>query len=192
MTKSIFIAAALLLAAASHVQASEIAVTTDGSWHEFDVDDFTSTSGGLEWIDNITGPAGYAGDGSALTFTFTLGTAGILKVVDGGFGGDRFEVFDNGVSLGYTSVAPDSDPINKGTDFDSAYSDATWSSAVFNLSAGTHNITGALIRSALVDGLAINATVGAVSVAAVPVPAAWGLFMAGSALLGAISRRRSA
>ncbi len=74
--------------------AETVTVNPNGSWYGFDVDDTVSESGGLEWINLI---------GEALSFTFTTPTATRLTVVDAGFGGDAFEIFDNGASLGFTS-----------------------------------------------------------------------------------------
>ncbi len=67
------------------------------------------------------------------------------------------------------------------------------SQGIYLLSAGQHSITGLLSLSALDDSnTPINATVGAVSLTAVPLPAAAWLYATGAALIGAVSRRRSA
>jgi hypothetical protein len=112
-------AAALALAAA--LPAHAVALAADGQWTPFDVDELTSASAGLEWID--------IADGSPLGFEFTIdaGFVGTLTVVDAGFAGDRFEVFNGAVSLGGTSAATASYPDSLGLDFDAALADADYS-----------------------------------------------------------------
>jgi hypothetical protein len=164
-------------------EASNVALTADSSWYTFDVDDSVSPLYGLDWID-AQFATGYTGDNSVLHFTFS--GAADLTVVDGGFAGDRFQVFDNGIALGLTSAATNTST-SVGTNFDLALGDSNYSSAVFHLGAGDHNITGLLASNTA----SFNITVGAVSLTAVPVPAALGLFLAGSSLIGLFSRRRA-
>ena len=82
-------------------------------------------------------------------------------------------------------------------DADTAFADPLFSSGTFELDAGVYEITGTLIQSAFYDdaGLAftgsLNATFGAVSLTAVPLPAAAWLFCAGTGLLGLVKRRRA-
>jgi hypothetical protein len=183
-------AAAIASAVVMPVGATTVSLAVDGKWQTFDVDNSYALSSGLEWID-AQSKSGYNNDGSALDFKFDLQSAAILTVVDGGFSGDQFQVFDNGVALGYTSVATNSYPNSLATDFTAALADSHYSRGVFYLQAGQHDITGLLALSALDDSnTAINATVGAVNLTAVPVPASLGFFLAGSGLLGAFSRRR--
>jgi hypothetical protein len=181
MIKKSLIAVALL--SAITVQAEAATLVADGAWNTFDVDELTSVSGGLEWID--------LADGNALSFDFMLSTQAYLKVVDGGFAGDRFNVFDNGNLLNQTSSAVNTYPDSIGLDFDGAFADSDYSQGFFLLGAGNHSITGVLTQSALDDtSLPINATVGAVSLTAVPLPAAAWLYLTGTALMGVVSRRR--
>lgn len=180
MLKKSIVAAALLLALCSQAQAATL--IADGAWNAFDVDELTSASTGLEWIDL---------DGNALSFDFTLTESAYLKVVDAGFAGDRFNVYDNGNLLDQTSVAVNTYPASVGLDFDQAFANSDYSRGVFLLSAGSHSITGLLSQSALDDSSSlINATVGAVSLTAVPLPAAAWLYLTGTALMGLVSRRR--
>ncbi len=191
LIKKTLFAVALASAFSMQANASIITLASDGQWNTFDVDNTYAVSGGLEWID-AQNALGYNNDGSALHFTFTLTDPANLTVVDGGFAGDQFQVFNNGTALGYTSVATNSYPTSVGTNFDAALSDTTYSSAVFHLGAGSYNITGLLTVSAVDDSSTpFNATVGAVSLTAVPVPAALGFFLAGTGLMGFFSRRRT-
>ena len=181
MIKKAFFSIALL-ALTSQAQAATLNV--DGVWNTFDVDSSLSNSGNLEWI---------ALDGSPLSFDFTLSQSAYLRVVDGGFAGDRFQIFDNGNTLGTTSNTTNNYPNSIGLDFDLALADSSYSQGIYLLSAGQHSITGLLSLSALDDSNPpINATVGAVSLTSVPLPAAAWLYATGAALIGAVSRRRSA
>jgi len=182
MIKQSVLAMALLSAICT--QAEAITLNTDGAWHAFDVDNSVSNSGDLEWIDL---------DNNALSFDFTLTESAILRVVDAGFAGDRFAVF-NGIGsqlLGATSSPVNNYPANVGTDFNAAFADANYSRGEFLLGPGSYQISGLLIQSALDDtSTELNATVGAVSLTAVPLPAPAGLYTAGAGLLGLVSRRR--
>ncbi len=182
MTNKLFLAAALLAALCGQAEAASL--TADGAWNAFDVDDLSSASGNLEWIDL---------DGNALSFDFTLTESAYLKVVDAGFAGDRFNVYDNGVLLDQTSAVANTYPGSIGLNFDTAYASDIFSKGLFLLSAGSHSITGLLSQSALDNSnLPINATVGAVSLTAVPLPAAAWLYLTGTALMGIVSSRRKA
>ncbi|NPU92919.1 MAG: hypothetical protein HPY82_13510 [Gammaproteobacteria bacterium] len=185
------LAAALLAAAISvPAQATSVNVTTDGSWYQFDVDEFVAGSGGLEWIDAITDSNGlYSGDGSALSFTFTLNQAGTLSIVDGGFGGDEYRVSVNGVDY-FTSTPLTPDFSSVGTDFDAALADTDGFSYLnLFLDPGTYTVTGLLHVSASDPyGGPYNASVGGLRVSEVPVPAA--VWLLGSGLLGLAARLR--
>lgn len=178
--KIVFFAAIILSALSSQAQAATL--NADGAWHAFDVDESVASTGGLEWIDL---------DGNALSFDFTLTRAAILKVVDAGFAGDRFTIFNDSEVLGQTSIANSSYPDSVGLDFDAAYADANYSRAEFLLGPGSYSINGWLSQSSQADGLNINATVGAVSLTAVPLPAAAWLYMTGAACIGWSARRRN-
>ena len=157
----------------------------DGQWRAFDVDDLTATSGGLEWVDL---------EGKALDFSFTLASKAILRVVDAGaYSGDRFELFNGTSSMGLTSVGAAGGTLSPPwTNFDAAFGDhAHYSYAELLLEPGTYDFSGVLRVSALDEfNQALNATVGAVSLTAVPVSGAGLLFGLASAVLGLAARRR--
>lgn len=184
MLKKTFFLSTVLLTALS-AQAQAITLNADSQWNAFDVDSDLSNSGGLEWIDL---------NNDALSFDFTLTGSATLTVVDGGSSGDRFQVFDNGSLLGQTSVAVNSYPDSVSLDFDAAFANTHFSRGVFLLGAGSHSITGLLSQSALLDfndqSSTINATVGAVSLTAVPLPATISLYGIGAGLMGLVSLRR--
>ncbi|MEQ1529334.1 MAG: VPLPA-CTERM sorting domain-containing protein [Methylococcales bacterium] len=191
MFKKIIFLSAVLLSAISTQAHSDILVA-DGVWHSFDVDQLTANSGNLEWIDL---------DGNILTFDFTLTEPAYLNVVDAGFAGDRFTVYDGSIlsylsfgnaftELGQTSTAVNSYPNTAVLDFDQAMATSAYSQGKFLLAPGMHSIFGLLSTSALNDtGVALNATVGAVSLTAVPLPAAVWLYLTGTGALGWLSRR---
>lgn len=192
--KSVLAAALLAAAISVPAQATSVSVTTDGSWYQFDVDEFVAGSGGLEWIDAITDSNGiYSGDGSALSFTFTLNQAGILSIVDGGFGGDEYQVSVNGVDY-FTSTPLSPDSNSTGTDFDAALADTDGFSYLnLFLDPGTYTVTGLLHVSASdAYGDPYNASVGGLRVSEVPVPAAVWLLGSGLLALAARLRRRRA
>lgn len=186
------LAAALLAASLSApAQATSVSMTTDGTWYQFDVDDLSASSGGLEWIDAIS-DSGYHNDGSALAFTFTLNNAGSLTVVDGGFGGDEYQVTVNGVDyFTHALLAPSAHSV--GTDFDAALLDSdNFSYLTLALNPGTYTVTGQMHVSVTDEmGNPLNASVGALRVSEVPVPAAAWLLGSGLLALAARLRRRA-
>ena len=179
------LAAAAAIAAPAH--ATSVALAGDGSWNEFDVDSMLSSGGGTGWIDEA-----YAGDDSALSFTFTIatGSRGTLTVVDTGFAGDTFTITNGGAVLGTTAGVP------AGTSagplvfaYDDALANPAYSSGVFTLGAGTYSISGTLLQS--VDG-DLDATSGGLrlSVSAIPEPTNAALMFAGLAAVAVLARRR--
>jgi hypothetical protein len=177
-------AAALFLAGTAHA----VTLNADGQWALFDVDELTAASGGLEWIDLFDG-------GAPLSFEFTVpsGFFGVLTVVDGGFAGDRFLVTSGNMLLGPTSLPTASHPASVGLDFDAALDNPAYSRGSFTLGAGSHDITGYLVRSASADGVPLNATVGAVrlQVSPVPEPSTLLTLLAGLGAIGLVILRRT-
>jgi hypothetical protein len=73
-------------------------------------------------------------------FTFTSAFTTKLTVTDAFLDGDRFQVFDNNVSLGLTSL-PKDDGTQVGGDADAALANSKFSSGTFQLVAGSHSIS---------------------------------------------------
>ena len=187
-------AAALAFAASFAANATTVNLSAAdyNQWQAFDVDDFAGPTFSTAWIDGHTeaGSTRYAGNGSLLGFSFTFAAPAKLWIVDSGFAGDRFSVSDNGISLGLTSVPVNTfDSFSLGAsqaDFNQAVSDGRFITAVFDLAAGTHVITGNLETTTA----PFNATVGGLMITPVPEPETYGMLLAGLALIGAIARRR--
>ena len=178
-----FLATACAALFATVAQAAPL--DADSQWRAFDVDDLTATTGGLEWIDL---------NGDALHFNFTLTSRAILRVVDAGaYSGDQFELFNGASSMGLTSVgAAGGGLAAPWTNFDAAFGDHLhYGYAERLLEPGSYDLSGVLRVSAQDEfGQALNATIGAVSLTAVPVPPAGLLFGFAAAALALASRRR--
>ncbi len=117
---TVALACGLALATAGAARADTIVV--GGGWQAF------------SW-DNA--PGSFNNEGA---LTFTSGVATKLTVTDAYLDGDRFQVFDNGTSLGLTSV-PTSDGFSVFNNADAARADSRFSSGVFALAPGSHAIT---------------------------------------------------
>ena len=156
-------------------------------WQTFDVDSFTATSGGVEWI-NI-------GSGAPLSFTFTTTQPALLRVVDGGFAGDTFTVILNGAAYA-TAAVPMTDiatpPLDAGLDFDLAWAQPQhFSGFSIWLSPGAHTLSGRLLQSVQAGGTDLNATVGAVVLTPVPEPSTLALTLCALGLMGLTLRWRT-
>jgi hypothetical protein len=102
---------------------------------------------------------------------------------------------NGGIGLGQTSnVAATTyeTAVSIGTDFDGAFADhANFSYDSLFLTPGTYTLGGALLQSVTLGGDPLNATVGAVRLTAVPVPAALVLMGPAAGLLASLRRRRA-
>jgi hypothetical protein len=180
--KQTLLALALGLGVAAQAHATTTNIT-DNAWHEFDVD--VDQAGSANWEDY--------NDFSTLTFTFTLTEASYLRVVDAGFAGDTYNFVLNGNSYS-TSAVPQTDyvsALNAGLDYDAAWADsANFSRSELLLTAGAYTLTGTLNQSILIDNAPLNATVGAVQIAAVPEESTFAMLLAGLGLM-AFARRRA-
>ncbi|MET0081697.1 MAG: PEP-CTERM sorting domain-containing protein [Sedimenticola sp.] len=152
----------LLLAS---TQASAIPLTLDGGWQSF----------------------GFGGTGSSWysTFEFTISDAAVLSVTDAFLAGDIFEVFADSVSLGLTSFTSDTTS-QIGSDYDSAFASASWSSGSWDLAAGSYVISGVVTASPHGSGGAALR----LDTAEVPVPAPLALMGLGLAALGFSQRKK--
>lgn len=127
---SIGSAATLLCATSAPAISVDLVV---GDWSQFQFD-----QAGSNWR--------LLGLSEPVQFTVTTTAPAELQVVDTFASGDRFEVFDNGQSLGLTSVpvaGADTDT------FDGAFGDPNgrWSRGMFTLSPGAHVFTGIAVDS---------------------------------------------
>jgi hypothetical protein len=170
----------------AQAQANTITLAANGQWNEFNVDDFSSASQGVEWID--LSDSNSATFGSALTYQFTIahGFEGFLNVVDAGFAGDRFEIFNNGQSLGVTDNTTNSNDYSN--NFADNLNNLHFSKGVFSFNEGTYNITGNLFSTLQ----PFNATNGALKldVTPVPLPGTLGLLLCGLFIRAFAHRRR--
>ncbi|PUA29511.1 MAG: hypothetical protein B0W54_02705 [Cellvibrio sp. 79] len=156
----------------------------NGSWYLFDVDALVSQSGGVEWIDAQQDDAlGYTGDGSALTFSFSLTNSAFLNLVDAGLAGDVFTLLINGNSYTSSAVAAESNAF-AGIDFDAAWAAPEFSKLSVLLAPGSYTITGFLNQSAIDEyGVPYMATAGGLQIVNVVEPGIFVLFGMGLFLL---------
>ncbi|RZA09194.1 MAG: hypothetical protein EOO68_01095 [Moraxellaceae bacterium] len=183
--KYLMLIALLCGGTAANTYASTVALPTH-EWVEFNVDDASADSQGAEWIDLTDSNTEAFGTPSIYQFTISEGYKGVLQVIDGGLSGDRFEIFNNGQSLGFTSETVNADDYSN--DFDSNLTNNHFSRGLFDLSAGTYNISGNLFSTLQ----PFNATNGAIKleVSTVPLPNSIGLLFCGLSLFAVLRRRR--
>ncbi|HSC68387.1 MAG TPA: hypothetical protein VLC79_11875 [Cellvibrio sp.] len=164
-------ASILLLSMISAVASATVINPASNNWYLFDVDAQVSQSGGTEWIDAQQDDSlGYVGDGSALTFSFSLATSSVLNLVDAGISGDVFSLLINGNNYTSSAVAADSG-LYAGSDFDYAWTSAEFSRLSVLLTPGDYTITGFLNQSAADEfGSAYFATLGGLQIVAVDEP----------------------
>ncbi|MEN6423939.1 MAG: hypothetical protein ABFE13_01145 [Phycisphaerales bacterium] len=165
------LAVALLAVLGTAAQADQT-ITIGGGWTDF------------SWY---AAPGAWDYEG-AFTYSATSWTS--LKVTDCFVDGDQFEVYDNGLLIGTTSIpADDADWIG---DYDAAYLSEKWSSGEFCLAPGDHSITLYTIETA--EGFSTGAgALRADRCAGPTVPAPAGILLGtlGTGLVGWLRRRRS-
>lgn len=184
--RSTLLAAALALAAALPAQAGT-PLPTDGSWAGFTVD-ANLPPYAFGWVDD---------NGAPLSFSVSIAASqvGTLTVVDAGFSGDRFNVYDGATLLGSTGAAVNGDTTGAITfDYDAALANSDFSRGTFTLGAGSHVISGLMFQSASDANGPLNATIGGVklTVSPVPEPATAATLLIGLGLLLGALRRRAA
>lgn len=194
-------ACALFAAMVAPAFATDVALATSegqagyGQWTQFNVSDIDSRSFSVEWIDLTDSTTDAFGTPLAFSFTIAAGTIGTLSVVDGAFAGDTFRLTNFGNLIGNTSAVATTtyaDAADLGYDFDAAFGNASFSQGVFSLGAGSYRIGGSLDQSVTLDGLPLNATVGALrlTVAPVPEPSSYALLLAGLGVVSLLTRHR--
>jgi len=118
------------------------AALINGSVATDPMDDPPITVGAGWWATTVAPPAffwGSSGWNNEGPFTFNHPTFVDVYVTDDFMKGDRFEVYDFGVSIGLTSLVPTVSGVEVGPD--AAYADPTYGSGVFTLPPGAHSIT---------------------------------------------------
>jgi hypothetical protein len=177
---------AVALSLSAQAANTSITPTVDGTWYSAYTD--VAESGTQAWFD-IDG-----NHSDTVSFDFTTSQSVWLTVVDAGFTGDTFQIFDGATLLGTTSAPGLASYPDATYDFDAALADVNFSRGTFLLSAGAHHITGFLAQSALDGTTPINATFAGVKLEAAPVPepSSWALALAGLACVVVVARRHSA
>lgn len=174
-----------LMAVAPAVLAGPILDTT---WYEFGFTDVGINATGCDPADP-GGPFCIPSSGTLTTFldappwTFTALSSTTLTVTDAFTSGDRFEVFDFGVSIGFTSLPAAGANVDCGDDPAICLTTAGMSIGTFVLAAGDHSITLSPILAPDGGGAGYLR----VAAAAVPEPGTLALAMLG--LLGLYSLR---
>ncbi len=192
MRNNLLFAVGLWLFMSINANATEIVPIT-GNWYFFDVDEVISQSGGTEWIDaQVDESFGYMGDGSALTFSFSLTSSAFLNLVDAGLAGDVFTLVVNGVEHTSSAVAANSTTF-AGADFDAAWSMPEFSRLSLLLAPGVYQVTGFLNQSATDEyGSPYLATAGGLQIVDVDEPGLFVLFGLGVFLLLCCRMKRNA
>jgi hypothetical protein len=160
------------------------AITPDGTWHEFLFD--TATSPVTACAGGCLGTVNPVAVQDAPPWTFT-GPA-FITVLDLFNHGDRFQLFDNAVSLGTTSVIINDAIDTCGNNIGCALADVRYSRLVATVGAGAHSLTLNVIQNA--SGISGGAAV--FQAAPVPEPATMMLMGGVLVAIGLFHRSRRA
>lgn len=120
-------------------------------------------------------------------WTITLTNSATLTFLDLFLSTDRFEIFNNLVSLGQTSAPATGGSC--GTDISCALADSSYSRGVFNLGPGSYSFTGTQVAGT--GGAGVFMVASAQTPAPVPTPSSLALFGAALAAAGMLRRRRA-
>lgn len=170
MKKIVFLFSLVIMLTIS-TTASASLLTVGGGWYEF-----WYGGVGSSWTDDNPYPL--------ISFEFTLTQTGLLTVTDAFLAGDRFSVNNYASLLGNTSVPTGGGSDNIVDDYDAAAADARWSTGIFQLAAGTYDISGTAIVSPYGGGR------GALRVDNV-VPEPMTLLLFGTGLVGFFVRKKA-
>ena len=125
----------------------------------------------------------------APAWTFSAPAGATLTVLDAFLSGDRFEIFDFGVSLGSTSGSSPQQPVDCGDDPLDCLANPFVDSAVFALGAGLHSLT--LVSTLVPNGFGGSGYLRVTAAALVPEPASLALVLGGLAAACGSRRRNS-
>jgi hypothetical protein len=175
--KALLAAGALAALAVAPARAVTTTITDGSGWHTFD---FGSANSPFQ--DAV---------GDTLGFKFTLTTTDILRITDGYFDGDQFDVaildVNDFSNLNFETSTPANDGTYVGDCWSCAYFNPTYNSSFSNASVllgpGTYYVTGFVSQSPYFSGAA------ALELGGVPEPATWATMLVGFGGLGAMMRR---
>jgi hypothetical protein len=144
--KKTFVTLAVLLVVLFFIPAGLRAgtITTDGTYYEFFFGAAPSAAAGCSPCMATTNPVAVTSVGPPWTFS----DAASLFVLDIADTGDQFQAFDNGISLGTTSVVPNPGTDPCGFNIGCAAGNPLYTKRTFALGIGAHSITLNVIQNA--------------------------------------------